>query len=352
MKAFKIAILHFNIIEKYPPVMNFIYDQLEENPEVQILVFTTQNTTSYNTPYFPNTKIYRLGKVSANPIVRYISYLYFNLLGSLILLFSKVKFVTAFESLSIFPLWLRMKLNKTTSAHLHFHEYISQPERKASSWYMKYLFKLEDELLKKYTCSQTNEDRKSFFLKDKPYIKPEQVGVRPNLPPKSWWNRYGQFQKLGTDAKIRLVHVGACDNKTMYVKEVLDWAQSNPDTLELTFLSQQLDAETKALILSYKCPTIFIKSPVNYYELPQELIKYDVGLVLYKGHLPNFVFNVPNKVHEYLACGLSLICESKLKSTAALNHPKIYLTNIKSIDTLKVSEFKSRMWVSKVEINS
>jgi hypothetical protein len=315
MKPKKIAILHFNIIEKYPPVMNFIFDALEENPELQILLFTTQNTTSYQTPLFPNTKIYRFGKVSTNPIVRYSSYLYYNLLSSLILLFSKVEHVTAFESLSVFPLWLRMKLRTSTKAHLHFHEYLSEPERKASSGYMKCLFKLEDQLLKNYTCSQTNEDRKRLFLEDKPFLKPARVEVRPNMPPKSWWNKFGQFKKPSTDGKIRLVHVGACDNKTMYVKEVLDWVQSNHDSLELTFISQQLDAETKALILSYNCPTICIKAPVNYYELPQELMKYDIGLVLYKGHTPNYIFNVPNKVNEYLACGLVVVCSQKIQNS-------------------------------------
>ena len=332
MKPKKIAILHFNIIEKYPPVMNFIFDALEENPELQILVFTTQNTTSYQTPHFPNTKIYRFGKVSANPIVRYSSYLYYNLLSSLILLFSKVGHVTAFESLSVFPLWLRMKLRPSSKAHLHFHEYLSEPERKASSGYMKCLFKLEDQLLKNYICSQTNEDRKRLFLVDKPFLKPAQVEVRPNMPPKSWWNKFGQFKKPSTDGKIRLVHVGACDNKTMYVKEVLDWVQSNQDSFELTFISQQLDAETKALILSYNCPSICIKAPVNYYELPQELMNYDVGLVLYKGHIPNYVHNVPNKVHEYLSCGLKVLCDYSLKTTVELMHENIHSIKLKELE--------------------
>jgi len=337
MEPKKIAILHFNIIEKYPPVMNFIYDKLEENPELQILVFTTQNTTSYQTPHFPNTKIYRFGEVSANPIVRYSSYLYYNLLSSLILLFSKVGHVTAFESLSVFPLWLRMKLRPSSKAHLHFHEYLSEPERMASSGYMKFLYKLEDSLLNNCTCSQTNEDRKRLFLEDKPFLKPEKVEVRPNMPPKSWWNKFGQFKKPSTDGKIRLVHVGACDNKTMYVKEVLDWVKSNPDTLELTFISQQLDDATKAIILSYKCSTICIQAPVNYYELPQELMKYDIGLVLYRGVIDNHRFSVPNKVYEYLTCGLKVFCGNNLISTINLKNPMIECVYFEHLNSFKIN---------------
>jgi hypothetical protein len=208
---------------------------------------------------------------------------------------------------------------------------------------MKCLFKLEDRLLKNYTCSQTNEDRKHLFLEDKPFLKPAQVAVRPNLPPKSWWNKFGQFKKPSTDGKIRLVHVGACDNKTMYVKEVLDWVQSNQDSLELTFISQQLEAETKALILSYNCPTICIKAPVNYYELPQELMKYDVGLVLYKGHIPNYVFNVPNKVHEYLACGLKVLVDDQLTTTVQLKNEKVLSLELSKLKEQIVQEIKGRL---------
>jgi hypothetical protein len=97
----KIAILHFNIIEQYPPVMNFIFDALEENPNQEIIVFTTKNTTSYITPYFPNTKIYRFGAISSNPIKRYASYAWFNLMSSILLLIKKVVHIWAFYNSSV-----------------------------------------------------------------------------------------------------------------------------------------------------------------------------------------------------------------------------------------------------------
>lgn len=332
--------------------MNFIYDAIEENPAVQILVFTTKNTTTFQTPTFPNTTIYRFGKVSSNALTRYSSYIYFNLLSSFILLFRKVDFITAFESLSIFPLWLVKKVQPDAKAHIHFHEYLSNPERQASSAYMKFLFKLEDQLLLNFSCSQTNEDRKRLFLVDKPFVNPEWVEVRPNMPPKYWWNKFGQFKNPNIDNKIRLVAVGACDNHTMYVKEVLDWVSANQDSLELTFISQEIPQETKDLILSYNCPAIHIIPPIDYYQLPQELVKYDVGLVLYKGHIPNYVYNVPNKVYEYLACGLSVICDPVLISTAALKHPKIKLTQFESIQLFDASEYKSFQNVENTSLNT
>ncbi len=318
--------------------MNFIFDASEENPCQKIIVFTTKNTTSYKTPHFPNTKIYRFGTISSNPVKRYTSYLWFNLISSIVLLLNRVEKITVFETLSIFPFWLVSKIDKSIKGHIHFHEYISESERHASSGYMKFLFKLEDQLLKKYFCSQTNEDRKQLFLTDKPFLKSEMVEVRPNMPPKSWWNLYGQFKKKSTDEKIKLVYVGACDNQTMYVKEVLDWVKAYQDKLELTIISQQLDEQTRNLIVGYNSPAIMVKNPIDYYELPKELINYDVGLVLYKGHIPNYVYNVPNKVFEYLACGLSVLASNQLTSVVNLSHKKIRAVDFNNLQDEVIPE--------------
>ena len=316
--------------------MNFIFDALEENPSQKIIVFTTKNSTSFTTPHFPNTKIYRFGTISANPFKRYASYVWFNLMSSVLLLINRVDKITVFETLSIFPFWLVSKIFKSKKGHVHFHEYISEAERSASSAYMKFLFKLEDQILKKYSCSQTNEHRKQLLLTDKPFLKPEMVELRPNMPPKSWWNNYGQFKKKSSNAKLNLVYVGAFDNKTMYVKEVLDWVIANQEQLELTIISQQLDEHTKDLIASYDTTAIKLIEPVNYYELPKELVKYDVGLVLYKGVIDNHKFSVPNKVYEYLACGLMVIADRELKTTVQLGHIKIHIVDFLN---LKKSSF-------------
>jgi hypothetical protein len=332
----KIAILHFNVIEKYPPVMNFIFDALEENPAQKILVFTTENSTSYKTPHFPNTKIYRFGTISSNSIKRYASYMWFNLMSSIMLLINRVDKILVFETLSLLPLWVVSKIYNSDKCHIHFHEYISEPERFASSAYMKVLFKLEDQLLNKYACSQTNVERKQMFLTDKPFLKSEMVEVRPNMPPKSWWKNYGQFKKLCSDTKIRLAYVGACNMQTMYVKEVLDWVNSNRHNLELTIFSQELDKETENLILSYNCKSIKLLQPVDYYDLPKELIKFDIGLVLYNGHIPNHVYSVPNKVYEYLSCGLQVIVDQKLITTVRLGIEQIHIVDYTNLNLVSI----------------
>jgi hypothetical protein len=316
--------------------MNFIFDALEENPAIKIEVFTTKNTTSFKTPNFPNTKIYRFGTISQNPVERYASYLWFNLITSIMLLVNRVDKIMVFETLSIFPLWVISIIYKNNNGHIHFHEYVSDPERIGSSVYMKILFYLEDQLLKKYSCSQTNEDRKKLLLIDKPFLKSELVEIRPNIPPKYWWNKYGQFKIKSTAAKIKLVYIGACDKQTMYVKELFDWVKANSHQLELTIISQQIDDQTIGLIASYNTSAIKLLEPIDYYELPKELVKYDVGLVLYKGHIPNFLYNVPNKVHEYLSCGLKVIVNQDLISTVKLGIEQILAVDFTSLDSLTV----------------
>ncbi len=337
----KIAILHFNVLEKYPPVMNFIFDALEANPAKKILVFTTKNTTSYKTPHFPNTKIYRFGTISSNSFKRYATYMWFNLMSSIVLLINRVDNLTVFESLSIIPLWVVSKIYSSDKCHIHFHEYISEPERIKSSVYIKVLFKLENQLLKKYHCSHTNEDRKRLFLIDKPFLNSDFVEVRPNLPPRSWWNEYGQFKKKKSGTKIKLVYVGSCDNRTMYVKEVLDWVNANQLYLDLTIISQQLDNETKKMILDYNCPSISILRPIDYYELPKEQIKYDVGLVLYKGHVPNYIYNVPNKVYEYLSCGLKVLAPDTILSIQSIKNNQILIFDFSDLNSIELTSIIS-----------
>ena len=319
--------------------MNFIFDALEENPEKKIIVFTTRNTTSYITPHFPNTKIYRFGTISANPIKRYASYLWFNLMSSVVLFVGRVDKVTVFETLSIFPFWLVSKICKSKNGHIHFHEYTSEPERRASSVYVKFLFKLEDQLLKIYSCSQTNEDRKQLFLTDKLFLKTNMVEVRPNMPPNSWWNEYGQYKKRSVEKRIKLVYVGACNNQTMYVKEVLDWVEAFQDQLELTIISQELDAQTRGLIARYVTPSIKVIDPIDYYDLPKVLVNYDFGLVLYKGVIDNHKFSIPNKVYEYLACGLGVLTSNDLTSTIKLFDNKILALDLSNLNQDVIKEF-------------
>ena len=328
----KLSILHFNILEKYPPAMNFISDVLSRKSEYRITVFTSVNSSPYNNQNYNGVKIFRLGSVSKNPITRYVSYILYNVLGTIILILQRPDTIVVYETLSILPAFFFSKIFKKSKIHIHYHEFISNPEKEFTSAYMKFLYKIENKLLKSITCSQTNEDRKALFLMDNPNLDTRNVSVYPNFPPEQWWRDFGKYKSTYTGGIIKLVHVGVLDCETMYLEEILAWVKANSETLVLTLYSQQYSEKTKKLIDQFASPNIFLKGSINYYELPNELVKHDLGLVLYKGHIQNYVFSVPNKVYEYLNSGLQVMATDKLITTTKLGLPQIQLVDFYSLD--------------------
>jgi hypothetical protein len=335
-----LTILHFNILEKYPPALNIISDALAQKSAFKISVITSVNNSPYKNQSFPGVKIFRLGSTSKNAVLRYTSYLSYNFIGTLILLLKRPDVVLVYETLSVFPAYVYSLVFTKKRIHIHYHEYVSIPEKEASSRYVKVLFKCEEKLLQKYTCSQTNEDRKQLFLKDNAKLKKLNVFVFPNMPPKKWWKAFGQTKKLWDGGKIKLVYVGVLDTETMYLKEVLQWVRNQPNELELTLISQDVSLSARKLISNFESENIVLKTAIDYTILPQELVNHDIGLVMYKGHIPNYVYNVPNKVYEYLFCGLMVIGDRCLISTEKLNYNQILLLSLSSIENtfVKIQE--------------
>ena len=204
---------------------------------------------------------------------------------------------------------------------------------------MKFLFKREDKLLQKHTCSQTNEDRKGLFLKDNPKLKKQNILVFPNMPPRSWWLDFGQYKKPSDGGKIKLVYVGVLDAETMYLEEVLEGVRQHSNELELTLFSQDVSLSAKNLISQYESESLVLKSAIDYSKLPYELIKYDIGLVLYKGHIPNYIYNVPNKVYEYLDCGLSVLADVVNESLGQLENTKVWQVSFQTLNQVNLKKF-------------
>jgi hypothetical protein len=334
----KLTILHFNVVEKYPPALNFISDALAQKSFHKISVITSLNNSPYKNRSFSGVKILPLGSTSKNSVLRYTSYLAYNFIGSLVLLLKRPDVVLVYETLSIFPAFIYSFVFPRKKIHIHFHEYISIPEKNVASSYMKFLFKCEAKLLRKYTCSQTNEDRKELFLMDNRSLKKQNVFVFPNLPPKSWWKDFGQYKKPWDGSIIKLVYVGVLDAETMYLEEVLKWVTNHPNEFELTLFSQDVSLSATKLLSKFQSDNIFLQSALEYNLLPEELIKHDIGLVLYKGHIPNYVYNVPNKVFEYLDCGLSVLADAVNKSLVQLQNPKVYQVSFQTLNQVNLKK--------------
>ena len=320
--------------------MNFIFDVLSQKPDYRISVVTSVNSSPFANQEYNGVKIYRLGSVSENSVRRYLSYLKYNVVSLLILFIKRPDIVVVYETLSVFPALIYSKIVKNKMIHVHYHEYVSLREKELASGYMKFLFLCESSLLKKITCSQTNEDRKALFLKDNPNINPEEVQVYPNMPPKTWWQDFGQYKKPWQGGKVKLVYVGVLDAETMFLEELLTWISDNEEELELTIFSQTVSTSANALLLKFESNSIILKPALNYYQLPSELVLYDIGLVLYKGHIPNYVYNVPNKVYEYLSCGLRVISDPVIQSLKGLGMPSVLTIEFRNIHNTTVKELQ------------
>lgn len=310
----KIVIVHFQQIEKYPPVMNII-NSISLLEKIYCKVYTINN--SYNN-WFVSEKvtINRVGANNNNSILRYWCYFKFNVITFFSLLINYPKVIVAFETYSILPIYFYKKLFSKTNVYIHYHEYTSLQEIKNSSLYFKVLHILEKKLF--CTCnyiSHTNEDRVELFLKDFPFVKESKMIVSPNIPPSQWYEFSKRNKKENTSEITRLVHVGALSLETMHVEKIVEWVIAQKGFFTLDFYTDNITDDARKFIEGLQNNYIQLHDSINYFDLPKVLIHYDIGLTLYNGHIPNYVFNVPNKVLEYLACGLGVWYPNELIST-------------------------------------
>lgn len=308
----KIALIHFQPLENYPPVMNCILDLEKEKGEA-VSIFTTHSQNNWFGSSYP---IYRLGNYTTSRWSRYWTYLYFNFACFYFLCFYRPEKVLYYETYSAWPVYWYKKLFPSVNVFIHFHEYVSEKEKKQSSSYFKYLLIKETYNLKKAIwISHTNEDRMYFFQQDFPFVRKDQCYILPNYPPADWAIRAQQIRaNRQVSAVKRMVYLGALGLDTTYIKEIAAWIEEQKGDYTLDIYSDNIDECVLDFLYNLKSSYILIHKAIPYFDLPEVLATYDIGLVLYKGHIPNYVYNVPNKVFEYLTCGLEVWYSEELIS--------------------------------------
>jgi hypothetical protein len=309
----KIALVHFQPLENYPPVMNCIRDMEEAKVSDLKILSTHSKNNWFSAPY----SIFRLGNYATSRWSRYWTYLYFNFVSFFFLCYYRPKKVLYYETYSAWPVYWYKKLFPKVLIFIHFHEYVSDKEKKESSAYYKYLLKKETSLLKKAIwISHTNEDRMRLFQQDYPIVRKNQCHILPNYPPADWAIRAQQIRANRQVSAIkRMVYVGALGIDTTYIKELATWIEDQKGAYTLDIYSGSIDKAVLDFLLNMKTSYVSIQNAIPYFELPELLATYDIGLILYKGHIPNYIYNIPNKVFEYLACGLQVWYSEELIST-------------------------------------
>jgi hypothetical protein len=305
-----VVIIHFQPVELYPPIVNLL--KYLDKHQMQVLVLSTRNkkgnTFNESNNLFENIRIKRTAGINAGTPFRVFNYAFFYIYSFYLLVKHRPKAVLYFETISSWPAliykkWRRNKVN----LFVHYHEYVSVDEYAINMRLVKWMHALESKMYDKdfHWISHTNEPRMQKFIIDHQLEKINRsiFHTMANYPSKSWAK--GKAACRGSN-NIRLVYVGSLGYNTMYLKEIVDWVILHAEELSLDIYSHNMDEKSRHFLQTIEHHQVRFHDACDYEELPAILIKYDVGLVLYKPTSDNWIYNAPNKVFEYLACGLDV----------------------------------------------
>lgn len=328
-----IAILHFQPIEGYPPILNFL-SFLETRGTGNTQCITTSAELGY-VSRFKGVKIRRLGRSRGSG--KRLSYLLFNLFGLWYLFSNHPDKVLCFETLSSWPAYIYKKyINPGSALYIHYHEYTSLHEYDKGMKLARYFHQKEKWLYERADwISHTNRFRLEKFINDENLLDlPRQVfHVMPNFPPESWKNAQKSMKSNSNKKKIIYAGYGLSFD-TMFVREIFDWIKERSD-VSLDFYLHKRDRQIERYVAELDILNIHFFEALPYAGLPEILGNYDIGLIIYKGAVDNYIYNAPNKLFEYLACGLDVwlpkqmlgaleyVCENARPSVLALDFEKM-----------------------------
>src|SRR5258706_7954864 len=181
----RLAIIHFNPIELYPPVLNWL-NYVAAYKDWQVDVYTSGMEGALFERSSPAVRIIRNGRFRGRSApVRYINYFIFYLVTTIRLVASRPDVVLYYETLSAFPAILYKRIGRRNAAlFIHYHEYTSPEEYRDSMALNRWLHKLEKKIYARAAwISHTNQDRMDRFLTDTGLRGLSSARLLPNFPP-------------------------------------------------------------------------------------------------------------------------------------------------------------------------
>ncbi|MBS1596786.1 MAG: hypothetical protein JST75_01070 [Bacteroidetes bacterium] len=337
----KVAIIHFNPIELYPPVMNllnFIASQQDQNLQVRVFTMHADSSQKLFETNSLLVKICRLGQFRKDSASQaYSSYFSFYAGAIAEILSWRPGAILYYETLSSLPAYFYKRiLHSKCKLFIHYHEYVSPGEYENGGILSHWLHRQEKKLYSVAEwVSQTNADRMRLFLQDNNLATADNQHIMPNYPPASWILKR---EKKPAMSSLKIIYTGALSMDTMYLKEFAEWVLKQPDHVTFHIYSSNTNLETKAYLQSLDNQRIKYFEAVDYFLLPEILANYDVGVILYKGHIPNYVYNAPNKLFEYFACGLDVWFPENMKTALSYlttgTFPQIKAFNFSQLDDI------------------
>ena len=326
----KIALIHFHALENYPPVMNFIRYWEDQRPEEKLFVYTTNCFSDLPVFKTSSDRIIIKRFIKSRKQVNFFSKLgkYMSFYGGVLwdMIRVKPKRIFYYETISSFPATAYKKFfSPKVNLLIHYHEYTSPREYEGGMWLTRHFHKTEKKIYPiSDWVSHTNEDRMRKFLEDNPGVSIPNKYILPNYPPKSWFT----IRESAIGLPVKLVYIGAVSLDTMFTRELAEWVIQQKGKVSWDIYASNITADAKAYLASLsETNLIRFHGGIDYFSLPETLAKYDIGIILYKGHIPNYVYNVPNKLFEYHTCGLDVWFPVSIVSSLPLvtvnTYPKI-----------------------------
>lgn len=303
-----ILIVHFQPLEAYPPIMNLLNFLSEEKGGDRIEVITTSAAKSVLPQYRAPGKISikRAGRtgLSMPAASRYFNYFLFNSYCLLRLLVTRPEQVLYYETLSSYPPYLYKRyFNRKAKLYIHYHEYTSKEEFRTGMKLQSFFHQREQKIYTQASwISHTNEQRMKMFTEDES-LGPLVTGhLLPNYPPRSW----AAGDRSRTEAPVKFVYAGALSMDTMYTRQFAEWIEKKKGAATWDIYSTNISEGARTYLQGLGTEFIRLHEGVDYFTLPDILRSYHVGVILYNGHIPNYIYNAPNKLFEYLASGLDV----------------------------------------------
>jgi hypothetical protein len=301
------------------------------DPGQQITVLTTTGMYKQLQEFQPHHRainIQRMGRSGPGigKVSRLLSYGSFYLGAVWQLLMKQPVTVLYYETISSFPAYFYKRfIAPRAKIMIHYHEYTSPAEYRQGMWLTKYFHKLERWLYPRAAwVSHTNTRRMNLFLGDIKPINVKRAEAVPNFPSRSWH----QKNIAPPGLPLRFVYVGALSMETMYTKEMAEWILGQEGKATWDIYSYNITTEAREYLSNLDSPWIRLWDGKDYTGLPKTLCNYHIGVILYKGHIPNYVFNAPNKLFEYLNSGLKVWLPGQM--TGAMEY--VDAVNVRAID--------------------
>jgi hypothetical protein len=326
----RVVILHFQPLELYPPIQNLI-NVLSRNKEASDITVITTSSAHRSLPDFTcdceGIRILKLGRsgTTLSAPRRYFNYFKYNAGAMWYLIRKKPGRVLYFETISSLPAFLFKFINRACHILVHYHEYTTPEEYRTGMKLTKVFHILEKRLYPRAAwVSHTNDFRLQKFLKDVEPVKVTGAVVLPNYPSRSWYVE----PRGNSRPPMRFVYVGSLSMETMYTRAFADWVNSQNGRATWDIYSHNMADDAREFLSKNRSSWINQFDAVRYSDLPGILKNYDVGVILYSGHIPNYQYIAPNKLFEYVTCGLDVWFPSELVGSKHLvthgTYPGIY----------------------------